>query len=134
MIDKTAEHKLLSLMFISPGQQASLNSFSSSLLIYGGNSHRIRPISSPGGRSIKSRTGCDARLKDSPTQTPGGTHDIFAHGCATYGLYIDFLWNFLRKSRTLFEIFVPNENTILGAVLGKKVLPFSKNFPKIVDF
>ena len=33
--------------------------------------------------------------------------------------------------------FLPNgglQNTILRAVLGKKWLPFSKNFPKIVDF
>ena len=35
------------------------------------------------------------------------------------------------------EVFVPNgglQNTILMAVLGEKWLPFSKTFPKIVDF
>ena len=68
---------------------------------------------------------------------PGGTHDIFGRGCATIkSLYRPFL-EFLTKNLTLFGIFVPNgglQSTILRAVLRKKWLPFSKNFPKIVDF
>ena len=58
---------------------------------------------------------------------------IFSQGgVQIYGLYIDPFWNFLRKSRTLFGIFVPIgslQNTILRAVQwGKNGF----HFPKIV--
>ena len=63
---------------------------------------------------------------------------IFSHrGVPLYGLYIDPFWNFLRKSRTLFGIFVPNEgvqNTILTAVLGKNGFHFPNFFLKLWTF
>ena len=54
MIDKTAEHKLLSLMFISPGQQTSLNSFSLKFAYLRGEfpSNSTYPFSRGGGGAI----------------------------------------------------------------------------------
>ena len=65
---------------------------------------------------------------------------IVSHGgVPLYDLYIDPFWNFWRKSRTLFGIFVPDgglQNVILRAVLGKMASIFKifKTFPEIVDF
>ena len=63
---------------------------------------------------------------------------IFSHGgVPLYGLYIDPFWNFLRKGRTLFGIFVPNgglQNTIFRAVLGKNGFHCQKIFLKLWIF
>ena len=57
---------------------------------------------------------------------------IFSHGgVPLYVLSIDPFWNFGRKSRTLFGIFVPDrghQNTILRAVLGKNRFHFQNIF------
>ena len=102
------------------------------------NNYSMLSVNSKIGRFVKLILFAELALPSWLRHIPrGGTHDIFGRGCATTkSLYRPFL-EFLTKSWTLFGIFVRNgglQSTILRAVLGKKWLPFSKNFPKIVDF
>ena len=67
----------------------------------------------------------------------GGAHDIFGRGCATIkSLYRPFL-EFLTKKLDPFRNFCAywrSPKYDFEGCLGKKWFPFSKNFPKIVDF
>ena len=68
---------------------------------------------------------------------PGGTHDIFARGVCHFMVSMSTLSGILDEkvgpfSKVLCLMEVPKYN--FESCFGKKWLPFSKHFPKIVDF